>query len=245
MSTATQGFLGRALSLLLAWVLFMSPMLISAKDIASRRAVGSVRAAGNIQLRGVSVAREGTLFFGDTIATGTESRAELIIADGSKVELLNNTQCVLKDDNQHITVRLIAGNVGFAASRNPVPIAFADFEILPEPGTTGGVAFLGADFAGIRVMNGGAVVFNVTTRKSSKVSRGSVQIVNLKIAEMNKPIAQLASTATPSLPSNAPMPQLPAGGGLTLQRALIIAGIGAGAATAIYFAVRNASPSTP
>ena len=96
--------------------------------------------------------REGTLFLGDTITTQRDSRGDLIIADGSKVELFNNTQCVVKDNNQHITVRLMAGNIGFTASRKPVAIVFSDFELLPEPGTTGGVAFLGTDFAGIRIL---------------------------------------------------------------------------------------------
>jgi ferric-dicitrate binding protein FerR (iron transport regulator) len=221
-------------------------MLITAADFSSLKAVGSVRGVGNVQLRGVSVAGEGTLFVGDTITTGTKSRGDLIIADGSKVELFNDTRCVVKDGKQQIIVRLLAGNLGFAAAREPIAIAFSDFEVFPEPGTTGGVAFLGTDFAGIRVMNGSAVVRNLITGKSLKVAGGSVQIVSLKTAEMNKPIAQVASTASPALPSRAPMPQVAPGGGLTpTQWGLIGAGVGAVTVTAIYFAVRNPSPSEP
>ncbi len=246
MSTAVHGFLSKMLSLLLASVLLMSPILISATDIPSHTAVGSIRAVGNVQLRGVSVAGEGTLFLGDTITTQRDSRGDLIIADGNKVELFNNTQCVVTDSNQHITVRLMAGNIGFTASRKPVAITFSDFELLLEPGTTGGVAFLGKDFAGIRIMYGSAVVRSLTTRKSRKLSGSSVQILNLKTAEMNVPIAQLASTASPTLPTNAPMPQIPAGGGPTqAQWVLIGAGVGAAAVVAIYFGVREASPSKP
>ena len=106
MSTAVPGFLSKILSLLLASVLFMSPTLISAADIPSRTAIGSIRAVGNVQLRGISVAGEGTLFLGDTITTGKDSRGDLILGDGSKVEVFNNTQCVVKTDNQHTTVRL-------------------------------------------------------------------------------------------------------------------------------------------
>jgi ferric-dicitrate binding protein FerR (iron transport regulator) len=221
-------------------------MLICAADISSHKAVGSVRGVGDIQLRGVSVATEGTLFPGDTITTGTKSRGDLILANGSKVELFNNTQCVVKDSNQQITVKLMAGNLGFAASRKPVAITFSDFEVFPEPGTTGGLAFLGTDSVGIRVMTGSAVVRNLITRGSFKISGGSGQIVNVKTAEMNMPIAQVASTASPRLPSNAPMPQVAAAGGLTpLQWGLIGAGVGAVTVTAIYFAVREASPSKP
>jgi len=221
-------------------------MLISAADVSNRNAVGSVRGLGDVQLRGVSVVGEGTLFLGDTITTGTKSRGDVILADGSKVELLDNTRCVVKDGNQRITVRLMAGNLGFAASRKPVAITFSNFEVFPEPGTTGGVAFLGADFAGIRVMTGSAVVRNLITRKSLKVTSGSVQIVDLKTAEMDMPIAQVASAASPPLPSNPPRPQAAAGGGLTpLQWGLIGAGAGAVTVTAIYFAVREASPSKP
>ena len=248
MSTATHAIQGKTLALLLASVLTMSPVLIFAADIPSRIAIGSVQGVGNVELRGMSVAREGTLFLGDTISTRTNSLSHLILANGSKVELFENTQCTVKDGNQHITVRLMAGNVGFAASSKPVAIAVSDFEILPEPTTTGGVAFLNKDFAGIRIMSGSAIVRNVKTGKSRKLSGGSFLVVNLKTAELDMPIAQLASTASPSLPSSsAPMPQIrPAGGGST-PWLLIGAGVGAAVVLVTYFATRHdhASPSTP
>jgi hypothetical protein len=94
-------------------------------------------------------------------------------------------------------------------------------------------------------MTGSAVVRNLITRKSLKVSSGSFQIVDLKTAEMDMPFAQVASAGSPRLPS-APMPQAAAGGGLTpLQWGLIGAGVGAVTVTAVYFAVREASPSKP
>ena len=246
MSTAIHGFLRRTLSLLLASVLFMSAALISAADFSSRT-VGSVQGFGNVKLRGVSLAGEGTLFPGDAITTGAGSRGDLVLADGSKVELFDNTQCVLKDGSPHITVRLMAGNLGFTASKKPLAIGFSDFEVLPEPGTTGGVAFLSRDFAGVRVMTGSAVVRNLITGRSLKVSSGSVQIVDLKTTELKLPIAQVASTVAPPLPSGAPVPQAaPAGGGISPKTwAVIGAGVGAVTVTAIYFAVRNASPSKP
>src|SRR5215471_14040895 len=108
MSTATHAIQGKTLALLLASVLSMSPVLIFAADIPSRIAIGSVQGVGNVELRGVSVAREGTLFPGDTISTRTNSLSHLMLANGSKVELFNNTQCTVKDGDQHITVRLMA-----------------------------------------------------------------------------------------------------------------------------------------
>ena len=87
-------------------------------------------------------------------------------------------------------------------------------------------------------MSGSAVVRSLTTSKSRKLSSGSVQILNLKTAEMNMPIAQLASTASPSLPSNAPMPQIPAGGGPTQSQWLLI-GAGVGAAAGSRHLLRN------
>ena len=235
-----------ASALVLAIFLVISTTPISAADFASRNiALGSVSGAGNIQLRGLLVNQEGTLFPGDDVHAGAKSYAKLILANGNKIELFSDTKCVVDRSSQDIRVTLKGGNLGFAASKNPLAVSIAGYEVLPEAGATGGVAFLGGDFAGIRVMTGSVVVRNTTNKKNVRVPAGDVQIINLKTAEMNVPLAQLASAAPTSLPSAPPAPQGQAAGWWTpLHIALVIGAIGA--TTGItYAAVHESSPSKP
>jgi hypothetical protein len=98
-------------------------------------------------------------------------------------------------------------------------------------------------------MSGSARVRDLKTGKTIQVAAGEVKLVNLRTSEMNVPIAQLASLAPPtSLPAGLPAPQGPAGTGGGVNWAVwgpVLAGIGAGAVTGIYFAVRDSSPSRP
>jgi len=238
-----------ALSIFLALSLTASRIVAFAVDVPVRVVAGSISALGDVKLRGVPVFREGTLFNGDTVATGAHSHSEMNLANGNKIELFGNTQCFIKQNNGHLSLQILAGNLGFAASNRPIVITFTNHELLPRNGATGGVAFLGTDLVAIRVMSGTVVVHNRITGRETVISAGTTQIIDLKTNQTNIPIAQLVSTsAAPSFPSNPGQVRGPSISALTSGKwGLIIAEIGAGAFTALYFALResDASPSKP
>src|SRR6476659_7399844 len=111
--------LRQTLSCVLSLTLLISPTLLSASDNSNRYVAGSVTGVGSVELRGSSITGEGTLFIGDALRTGKSSYGKLILNDGNRFELFNDTDCVLKLANKSHRVWLRAGNVGFTASGNP------------------------------------------------------------------------------------------------------------------------------
>src|SRR5581483_5972271 len=72
---------------------------VSAADFSSARPViGSVSAVGTVDLHGVGIAREGTLFSGDTIRSGEKGYAQVLLGTGDKVELFEKTDVSVNRD---------------------------------------------------------------------------------------------------------------------------------------------------
>ena len=230
--------------------LVLSSTPISAADFSGRNAIlGSLNATRPVQLRGIPVA-SGTLFPGDQISLDANSQADLVMTDGNKVQLFANTRSKVSRIDNTTQIIVTAGNIGFSASQKPLAVVVGAYEVLPQAGATGGVAFLGGDLVGIRIVRGSVWVRNVTTKARVQVTAGQVHLVNLKTQQAVSPV-QLASMAPPSLPQT-PRPGQTQPAGQTSQGinwALwgpIIGGIGAGAAIGIYEATKsNPSPSKP
>ena len=222
---------------------------IGASDFPrSRNILGSIAGNGTIELRGVSITGESTVFTGDAVKTGNRSYAKLALADGNKVELFADTRASFSRGPEEVRAVLTLGNLGFGASAKPFVINVGGFEIAPSADATGGVAFLNEDYAGIRVRTGSVVVRNVRTKESFRVATGGVQIIDLKTEQANVPMTQLASSQPATLPApGRALPQQPPTTHPTPKEwAAIIGGIGAGAGVALYFCcIRESSPSRP
>lgn len=237
--------------LLICTLLVATSPLMAADFPPAKGTLGSLIAAGSVQLRGVTVNQEGTLFSGDAISTGINSQARMMLVDGNQVELFAGTKSALTRVDDKLRLTLNSGHVGFKASAKPLTIGLTGFEVLPGIGASGGVAFLGEDYVGIRAIVGSVTVHNASTNKSLIVTSGNVHVLNLKTGQTNVPMTQLASVRTPSLPSSAAPPAAPprqtgAGGCCTAgQWTAIAIGIGAGTGTALYFVFRDSSPSRP
>jgi hypothetical protein len=74
-----------ALSLVVLTVLSTTP--VTAAELTSKNNIGSVSAVGAVQLRGVPINSEGTLFSGDPLNVGASSYAKLVLTEGPKVEV--------------------------------------------------------------------------------------------------------------------------------------------------------------
>src|SRR5207253_4914085 len=91
-------------------------MPLSAADFSTGRPViGSVSAVGSVELRGVGISQEGTLFSGDKIRANEKGYAKVLIATGSKIELLEKTDVNVNRDDQGVKIAMNAGTVGFTA----------------------------------------------------------------------------------------------------------------------------------
>jgi hypothetical protein len=228
-------------------VLLCTTSILAADFPHSPSVLGSIAGNGTIEVRGVHVTGESTVFIGDAIQTGNQSYAKLALLDGNKVELFSDTRLVFSRQPQVRGV-LTAGNLGFGVSAKPIVIEVGGFEIVPSADATGGVAFLNDNYAGVRVWTGSVIVRNSRTKQSYNVAAGAVHIINIKTEQANVPIAQLASSAPSALPiPGRALPQQPPTTHPTPKEwAAIIGGIGAGAGVALYFCcIRESSPSKP
>lgn len=242
----TRVFRVRMSGAMIAVLLCTTPILAS--DLSQPPSVlGSVAGNGVIEVRGVHVTGESTVFIGDAIQTGNQSYAKLALVDGNKVELFSDTRMVFRRQPQ-IRGVLTAGNLGFGVSAKPIVIEVGGFEIVPSTDATGGVAFLNDNYAGVRVRTGSVIVRNLRTKESYSVAPGAVHIINIKTEEANVPIAQLASAqpSTMPIPGRALPQQPPTAHPTPKEWAAIIGGIGAGAGVALYVCcIRESSPSKP
>lgn len=216
-----------------------------------RAAVGSVSGVGEIQLRGMSVSQEGTVFAGDRVRTGSQSYAKLIFQNANRIELFNNADFVVQGSRTSTSVGLISGNLTFAASKSPISIDIAGYEVLSETGTTGGIAFVDDDYVGIHVMSGSATVRNKASNKKMSVSGGSVEVINLKTQEMNPPQLAAAIPAAPAAAPSSPSPSRSAAAQRTRGAGispLFVVGVvlAAGAGLLVIKSItKNDSPSEP
>jgi hypothetical protein len=257
---------GQSLRAICASALILSMVIsttsLSAAEVASSdKIVGSVRARGVVQLRGMPVKNEGTVFQGDEVRSQDKSQADVMLADGNKIELFANTGSKISRSNNVTHIDMSAGNMGFFASSKPFVVSVGAYEVLPQAQARGGVAFLSDDLVGFRAMSGNLRVRNITTNTQVDVTAGKVYVVSLKKQQEINPV-QLASMAPPSLPTTLPQgqrppdpAQQPAGQTRPPDTSInwklwgpVLAGIGAGSTVAILEATKcdsSASPSKP
>src|SRR6516164_4669120 len=103
-----------AAGLLLTTTLVTMP--VSAADFSSARPViGSVSAVGSVELRGVGISQEGTLFAGDSIRANEKGYAKVLLGSGSKIELYPKTAVSVNRDAQGFKIAMTNGTIGITA----------------------------------------------------------------------------------------------------------------------------------
>jgi FecR protein len=236
-----------ATSLLLILLLEVTPIPVASADLSTGTGiVGTITGFGTLYLRGIAVRQVGTVFSGDNIQTGDQSRANLIFANGSRVQLAGKTRFVTTRNNQVVQVSLIAGEIAFTASTTPVTIVCGEYQIAPAPGSSGGVVMINADFAALRVANGRVTLRNPKDKSVVELSSGSERILNLRTGQQQASPVQLAST----MPTPIPAGQQGQVGGKGINWALWETVIGGAAVAAVVIAYEvtkctQASPSAP
>jgi len=214
-------------------------MPLSAADFAAARPVlGSVSAVGSVDLRGVGISQDGTLFSGDSIRSHEKGYAKILIGTGSKIELQEKTDVSINRDARGIQIAMNSGLVGFTA-RTPLRIDVAPFEVSASDDASGNVSIMSTTTAGVRAINGKVTVRNLKTSESFVLTKGQEQLLGLKDGVHGPSLGELA-TNVPSpvpAPTPAPAPQTPAGktsgGGLAMDTGAWLAVIGGAAVAGI------------
>src|SRR5437764_1284409 len=138
-------------------------MPLSAADFSTTRPViGSVSVVGSVDLRGVGISQEGTLFAGDSISAHEKGYAKVLLGTGSKIELSEKTSVRVNRDSQGVLIAMNSGLVGFTA-HTPLRIDVSPFEVTATDDASGNVAIMSTTTAGIRAINGKVTVRNLKT----------------------------------------------------------------------------------
>jgi len=194
--------LRNATSLILISFLGVIPITLVSADFSTGTAIlGTITGSGTLLLRGTGVRQVGTVFNGDNIHTGDKSQANLIFANGTRVELASNTTFTAKQNNQFLQLSLISGEIAFSASKSPVTIVWGHYQIVSEPNSSGGVAIINAEFAAARAATGSVTLRNIKDKSVVVLPPGSEHILNLTSHQQQRLPAQLASTMPTQIPA--------------------------------------------
>lgn len=207
-------------------------MPVTAADFSSPSPViGSVSAVGAVDLRGVEVSQEGTLFSGDSIRSHEKGYAKVLLGTGSKIELYGQTQVTVNRDAQGVKIAMDTGNLGFNA-KSPLRVDITPFEVTASDDAAGNVAVMSSTTAGVRAIKGKVTVRNLKTSESFVLMKGQEQLLGLPKGSHTAPLGQVASNV-PMVPPVPTVPQTPAGKttnpGLAMDTGSWLALIGGGA----------------
>jgi ferric-dicitrate binding protein FerR (iron transport regulator) len=134
---------------------------------------GSLRVVGPVQLRGVALSREGTVFPGDTVRTREAAYARLRLTGGQQIELGSETEIEvlgpgrggssLGNDAGEAQIAMRSGTMAFSvggasAASGPLTIHLDDYTVLAPGGSAGDLTFLDAGWVGVRAMEGSMTI---------------------------------------------------------------------------------------
>jgi len=192
----------RSIALTLAVLLTVCNLPLLAAD----KSIGSVSSVGSVQLRGVALSSEGTLFSGDRLTVGPGSSAKVVGSAGQKLQIDANSNVVVTRDGDNTNLQMASGNVGFKGNgKGTTRVQIGTYDVVVSPDAAGNIAFVGSHAFGIRLTGGSATVRDTQTKKSFVVQKGSERLVSLATGENSATMAQLAS----AVPSAVPAPALP------------------------------------
>ena len=235
---STHSPLYRTASLTLVFLLVLTTTPVSASELAAPpdAILGSVSAVGSVQLRGMTVSHEATVFAGDVIRSRADSRASLRLTRGQKIQLGANTQVKVDEEAPVVKLALAFGHLAFASDvGSPLSVAIAPLEIYAEANASGDIAIVGDKTVGVRVSRGSVLIRNTESQKSFVLLEGEEKLIGRYNGIVADPIAVIASNMPLPIPSTPPAaPQ--AGTGISSRGwVAIIAAVAGGAAVGAFF----------
>jgi hypothetical protein len=224
-----------AVALLLTTTLVTMP--VSGADFsAARPVIGSVSAVGRVDLRGIGISQEGTLFAGDSIRANEKGYAKVLLGTGSKIELYPKTAVSVSRDAQGVKIAMSTGTIGIMA-KSPLRVDMTPYEVNAADGSSAQVGILSATTGSVKALDGKVTVRNTKTSESFVILKGHEQLLGLQNGIHAPSLAEVAGNVPtiPPVPTNPP--QTPAGktggGGLAMDTGAWVAVIGGAGLAAI------------
>jgi hypothetical protein len=228
----------RTTALALAVLLTFCTLPLSAAD-KSAATIGSVSSTGSVQLRGVALSNDGTLFSGDRLNVGPGSYARVVAGTGQKLEIGANSDVVVTREGDNTDLQMASGDVAFKGNgKGSTRMHIGVYDVVTSPDAAGRVTFVGSETFGVRLSSGSATVKNTKTKQSFVVQKGGERLVSLTTGANFASLSQLASSV-PTVPGPA-LPRRQSSSGMSTGSWLTIVAAAAGSATLItYFLARE------
>jgi len=174
----------------------------------SKTVLASVSAVGAVEVRGIPIRQDATIFSGDRLRVGDKGYAKLSFPAGHKIELTEKTDITVTNTRNSIEVALSSGTAGFATAANggSVTVRVGNVEVIANETAAGHIAVLGAESVGVRVVNGGVLVRDIKTKESWTVAAGQERLFSGGTSKPAEPLPQLASNIPPQMPTVPPSP---------------------------------------
>src|SRR2546426_831091 len=156
--------------------------------------LGSVSAIGDVQIRGISIKQEATVFSGDQLRVGEKGYAIVLFKNGQKIELAEKTDISVTTFTNGLQIVLGSGRLGFATSNGaPITVTTGSLETVASQPAAGHVAVMGTNSIGVRVVNGNVLLRNTKTKQSWFVTAGQERLLSLGVSKPAEPITEIAS----------------------------------------------------
>jgi predicted nucleic acid-binding Zn-ribbon protein len=214
-----------------------TPRFLAAAE--PRAAIGSVTSVGSVELRGIPVVHDATLFAGDVVRSGPNSSAKLALSSGHKVELGSNSEVTVGETGVLAEVALALGNLAFSGSgQSPMVVRIAPFEVSLTDAGSGSVSLEGPDTVGVRASAGSLLVRNTENLESFVLTPGQERMLGRWNGAVAQPLGQIAATVPGPIPApGAPQAQTPVSGtGMSTAAWLsVLAAVGGGASVGGWF----------
>jgi hypothetical protein len=229
--------LNRSIAVSLAVLLTVCNLPLMAADKTQAATIGSVTSVGNVQLRGVTLSNEGTLFSGDRLNVGPGAYARVAASSGQKLELGSNSDVAVTRDGDNTDLQMTSGNVSFKGNgKGSTRVRIGVYDVVASSDAAGNIAFTGSSMFGVRMTNGSATVRNTRTKQSFVVQKGVERLVSLTTGDNFPTMSQLAS----SVPAAVPAPRRQGTSSMsTATLVSIVAAAAGGASLVTYFLARS------
>jgi hypothetical protein len=226
----------KLLAVALLFTTTLVTMPVSAADFSSARPViGSVSAVGSVELRGVGISQEGTLFAGDSIRANDNGYAKVRLGTGSKIEVYEKTAVRVNRDAKGLKIAMTNGVIGITA-KTPIRVDVMPYEVTASDDAAAHVGYLSPTTASVKALNGKVTVRNTKTSESFVVLKGHEQLLGLNNGIHAQSLGEVAGNI-PTVPTLPTRPQTPpgktGGGGLAMDTGAWLAVLGGGALAAI------------
>ena len=229
-----------ALTLVLLTTLATTPVTAAELAAPADGVLGAVRTGGTVQLRGVNLIGEGTVFAGDTLQSRADGAATVRFTLGQQIEMGSNTRVTVNADESVVQLAMASGNMAFASDvGSPLSIAIAPLEFYLDADASGNVAIVGDQTVGVRVTQGSVLVRNTESKKSFVLTQGQEKLIGRYNGIVADPIAVIASSMPTSIPTSLPAAPQQGSGMSNAAWAAIVALVAGGAAVGVYFAGRS------